>query len=378
MYRCDGCHAPSLGPSAGLRLSSSGDDPCCAEQGQELCGGGDHPDRPILANEGVVLGSVVHAVGASDPASVVVGSAPSTSCQKVPSEVVRSSSSCVETLQRHARAAGFSARVARQLGCFRKSSLLVAYQSKWPIFRRWCWDKGHSSSNPSVPKIADFLLWLWQKNLSLSAVKAYRSMLSLVFAFKLPSLSDDPSLRSLIRSFAIERPRSPGGPPSWDLDKVLRHLMSSAYEPLESQGLRTLTKKVLFLVALAAAKRVSELQPLSRVVPSTGDALILSYIPFFVAKTESPSNPLPRSFRLKALSDFAHGLEESSLLCPVRALHIYLLMTKGLARRSSALFVFPRVPSRSISKNALSFFLWDVIIDAGAADVVSGSSVRAQ
>ena len=66
-------------------------------------------------------------------------------------------------------------------------------------------------------------------------------MLSAVFAFRLPSLSEDPSLRSLSLSFAIEQPCSPGGPPSWDLDKVLRHLMSSAYKPLESQGLRTLT-----------------------------------------------------------------------------------------------------------------------------------------
>ena len=168
-----------------------------------------------------------------------------------------------------------------------------------------------------------------------------------------------------------------GGPPSWDLDKVLRRLMSSVYEPLESQGLRILTKKILFLVALATAKRVSELQALSRVVPSSGDDLVLSYLPFFVAKTESPSNPLPRSFRLKALSDFADGLEEVSHLCPVRALRIYLRKTKGLARRSSALFVSPRVPSRDISKNALSFFLRDVITGAGAADVVSESSVRA-
>ena len=64
-------------------------------------------------------------------------------------------------------------------------------------------------------------------------------MLSAVFIFWLPSLSDDSSLSSLIRSFAFEHPRSPGGPPSWDLDKVLHYRMSSAYEPLESQGLHT-------------------------------------------------------------------------------------------------------------------------------------------
>ena len=130
-------------------------------------------------------------------------------------------------------------------------------------------------------------------------------------------------------------------------------------------------------MALATARRVGELQALSRVVPSSGDDLVLFYLPFFVAKTESPSNPLPRSFRLKALSDFAHGLEEGSLLCLVGALCIYLSKTKGLARRSSALFVSPRVPSRAILKNALSFFLRHVIIGAGTADLVAESSVRA-
>ena len=62
------------------------------------------------------------------------------------------------------------------------------YQSKWSTYRRWCWEKGHSVSNPSVAKV-DFLLCLWEsRGLSLSSVKAHRSMLSAVFKFKLPEL----------------------------------------------------------------------------------------------------------------------------------------------------------------------------------------------
>ena len=118
----------------------------------------------------------------------------------------------------------------------------------------------------------------------MAAIKAYRCMLSAVFSFKLPAISSDSALRNLIRSFAVERPCGPAAHPSWDLDVVLRHLSSLAYEPLQSQSLRTITKKVLFLVSLATAKRVGELQALSRVVPRSGDDLILSYLPFFVAK----------------------------------------------------------------------------------------------
>ena len=68
-------------------------------------------------------------------------------------------------------------------------------------------------------------------------------------------------------------------------------------------------------MALATAKRVSELQTLLRDVPSSGRGLVLSYLPFFVAKMEAPSNPLSQSFCFTALSGFAHGLEEGSLLC---------------------------------------------------------------
>ena len=74
------------------------------------------------------------------------------------------------------------------------------------------------------------------------------------------------------------------------------HLMWQAYEPLSSKPLRVVTTKTLFLLALATAKRVGELQALSKKVAFRGDDATVSYLPFFVAKMESASNPLPRSF----------------------------------------------------------------------------------
>ena len=201
---------------------------------------------------------------------------------------------------------------------------------------RWCWNRGHSVSRSTIPKVAEFLLWLWSsKGLGVSAIKGYRSMLSAVFSLCLPEISESRVLRDLIRSFSIEKPRSRSQSPSWDLDLVLKSLMSDTYEPLESQTLRTLMKRVLFLVALATAKRVGELQGLSNVVSTLGEVLVVSYMPFFLAKTETSLNPLPRSFVVKSLASFAFGLEEGSLLCPVRALRIYLKRTKGLSKRSS-------------------------------------------
>ena len=153
--------------------------------------------------------------------------------------------------------------------------------------------------------------------MSLSSVKAHRSMLASVFQFKLPALGEDRVLHDLVRSFAIERPCRPQAPPSWDLDAVLRHLMSSAFEPLESVSLRSLTKKTLFLVCLATAKRVSEIQALSKTVAAIGNDLVVSFQPHFIAKTERADASVSRSFRVLLLREFAGDLEEASLLCPV-------------------------------------------------------------
>ena len=156
-------------------------------------------------------------------------------------------------------------------------------------------------------------------------------------------------------------------PPSWDLSKVLRFLLSDAFEPLRDAPLRALTKKVLFLLALATAKRVWELQALSRIVSFVGGDACLSYVPEFVAKSESLSRSIPRSFLVKSLSDFAVGLEDDLLLCPVRALRIYLDRTFSLAPSRRRLFVSPSCPTRAMSKNAVSFFLREVIHGAEAS-----------
>ena len=145
-------------------------------------------------------------------------------------------------------------------------------------------------------------------------------------------------------------------PPAWDLSKVLRYLVSPAFEPFSQAPFHALTLKTLFLLALATAKRVGELQSLSSVVTFVGGDACLSYIPQFVAESESLTRSIPRSFLVKSLADFAAGLDIDLLLCPVRALCLYLLRARSLSPRRHRLFVSPRHPSRAMSKNAGSFF----------------------
>ena len=200
----------------------------------------------------------------------------------------------------------------------------------------------------------------------MSSLRGYRSALSVVFCFHLPSLSSDPVIRNLLRSFRLSSAERVMRPPAWDLSKVLTYLVSPAFEPLSQASFRALTMKTLFLLALATAKRVGELQALSSVVTFVAGDACLSYIPQFVAKSESLTRSIPRSFLVKSLADFAAGLDDDLLLCPVRALRLYLPRARSLSPGRHRLFVSPRRPTRHLSKNALSFFLREVISAAGA------------
>ena len=154
------------------------------------------------------------------------------------------------------------------------------------------------------------------KGAALSTIKGYRAMLAAVFKFPLPEISSSPVLKDLIRSFEISAPRPIFPPPPWDLDKVLEFLSGPPFEPLARASFLDKTKKALFLLAMATAKRVSELQALSFSVSFQGEDLVLYYDPFFRAKTESVINPLPRSVVVPSLIGLRWRLtRETSLPC---------------------------------------------------------------
>ena len=72
----------------------------------------------------------------------------------------------------------------------------------------------------------------------------------------------------------------------------------------------------MFLVAMATAARVGELQALSLSVSHRRDDLVLHYDPFFLAYTESVSNPSQINNSL--VSGRLVGNLPKRVLCPVR------------------------------------------------------------
>ena len=350
--------SPVLGRAPGLRVPSGGHHSACSREAPGLHGDGAHPSGSTLGPAPLVPRPAPAFAGPSsgsaDPSRPPALASVSSSLPGSP----LAQASCLTTLQRFTRAAGFSSAVAEQSSLARRPSSRSIFQVRWSIYRSWCHDHGHSVSRPTLAKVADFLCWLrYTRGLSVSSLRGYRSVLSAVFRFHLPSLSSDPVIRDLLRSFRLSSAERVLRPPAWDLSKVLTYLVSPAFEPLFQASFRALTLKTLFLLAIATAKRVGELQALSSIVTFVGEDACLSYIPQFVAKSESLTHSIPRSFLVKSLAEFAAGLDTDLLLCPVRALRLYLLRARSLSPCRHRFFVSPRRHSRVMSKNAVSFFL---------------------
>ena len=359
------CPSPILGRSSGVCLPSNSHHREGSTQTEDVSELRSYTDRPLLASKKLVSRSSGTSVRRSNRTTQTSRSSTSTAFSSISRKSPYASSDCVATLRRFARQAGFSSTVAGQLALCRRTSTRLNYQARWGTFRKWCRDSRHRSSDPTVPKIAEFLTYLFKtKKAAVSTIKDYRAMLSSVYKFCLPTISTSPILKDLIKSFEISAPRPLYSPPPWDLDKVLEYLSGPPFEPLAEASFRNKIRKALFLLAMATAKRVGELQALSS-VSRRGDDLVLHYDPFFLAKTESTSNPLPRSVIVPSLVDFVGDLHER-VHCPVRAVKYLRRSACSPNFTPSRLFVSPSDPQRPMSKNAMSFFLRQVIMESGA------------
>ncbi len=129
--------------------------------------------------------------------------------------------------------------------------------------------------------------------------------------------------------------------PSWDLSIVLAGLQRGPLEPLDSVELKYLSAKTALLTALTSIKRVRDLQAFSvseecLVFGPDYSHVVLRPRPGYVPKV--PTTP----FRDQVVNLQALPSEEAdpalALLCPVRALRIYVDRTRSF-RSSEQLLV---------------------------------------
>ena len=271
----------------------------------------------------------------------------------------KSKTSRLEFIRRSITDRKFLANVARHASQARRSSTRRVYDAKWKVFSDWCCQRETHPFNASSMVVADFLLHLFtEKKCHVSIIKGYRSTISNTLKFKSDvNIGSDPIISELIRSFELQRPVQRSLAPKWDLSCVLSSLCSEPYEPLHKASRFHLTLKTVFLLAMATARRVSEIHAFSmdsghlRFNQSDGSVSLRTQ-PGFLAKNQLPS-VCPDDILVPNLAKTVKFNDFNRLLCPVRALKRYLKVTEPIRKDRKRLFL-PLKGNHDITKGSIS------------------------
>ncbi|KAL0185479.1 hypothetical protein M9458_021176, partial [Cirrhinus mrigala] len=241
-----------------------------------------------------------------------------------------------------------------------------AYALRWGLFVDWCASRGEDPQRCPIAVVLSFLQEKLERRLSPSTLKVYVAAIAAYHdAVDGASIGKHQLVVRFLRGARRVNPPRPHLVPSWDLSVDLLGLRGPPFEPLASVELKFLSLKTALLTALASIKRVGDLQAFSvnEACLEFGPAdshVVLRPWPGYVPKV--PTTP----FRDQVVNLQALPPEEAdpalALLCPVRALRLYVDRTRRF-RRSEQLFVYfgGQQKGNAVSKQRLAHWVVDAI-----------------
>ncbi len=281
---------------------------------------------------------------------------------------------------------GLPAEVQETIASARAPATRKLYSSKWGVFESWCLTRAIDPVNCPVGPVLEFLQERLTAGAAATTLRVYVAAIAARRELDEIPLGRHRLVSAFMRGARRLRPVRPTAVPSWDLSVVLEGLVTAPFEPLESASDRILTLKVVLLLALTSLKRVGDLQAFS--VSET----CMDFAPGLVKVTLRPRpgyipKVLSTSFRSQVVTlhsfhppPFASSEDERlHMLCPVRALKLYVDRSK-VWRKSPQLLICFGAGRRGLatSKQRISHWVRDAISLAyEARELPSPLSLRA-
>ena len=221
----------------------------------------------------------------------------------------------------------------------------------------------------------NLLHYLWylysERKLSWRTIGVHRSAVATLLQPYAPeTISEDRRVCRFMRATYLSRPPPRKIKPIWDVATVLRCL--EGWGDINNLSRTRLTHRMVMLLAIASAKRVSDLMLLRTDVDSlqqTPDKWV--FLPAFGAKQERPNHSVP------PLVFTRNG--ENANICPVSHLSAYMKITESdrKALYSNVLLLTCIAPSRSAARFTVARWLMLVLRDAGAGDTAGSTRATA-
>ncbi len=248
----------------------------------------------------------------------------------------------------------------------RAPSTRQTYALKWSLFATWCSSRREDPRRCTFGVVLSFLQERLECRLSPSTLKVYVAAIAAHHdAVDGRSLGKHDLIVRFLKGARRMNSSRPPLVPSWDLSIVLAGLQRGPFEPLDSVELKFLSLKTALLTALTSIKRVGDLQAFSvseecLVFGPVYSHVVLGPRPGYVPKV--PTTP----FHDQAVNLQALPSEEAdpalALLCPVRALRIYVDRTQSV-RSSEQLFVCHggQQKGKAVSKQRLAHWIVEAV-----------------
>ena len=212
--------------------------------------------------------------------------------------------------------------------------------------------KGFSFQDLSGKHLANYLVTLFKDGRSPWTLGVHKAAINSVLEeYGKISDSERKTLSKIVAAMKLARPRTTTFAPPWDLSLVLESLLKYPFCRGNSDkkiSLQWLTKKTVFLVALATGSRASELAALSRhpdfiTWDFQNGVASVAVTPFagFLAKNALPEIA-PESFSIQGIAHLnpkGSVDQKKRLLCPVRALALFLEKSETVRNPQDKLFI---------------------------------------
>ena len=265
----------------------------------------------------------------------------------------------LEDIRQQHTLAGISSEASELLLAGWSRGTNVAYQSGWKRWSSWCKGRKINPISAGIQPFLNFITSLFQEGLQYRTINTIRSAVSSTHnpIDGIP-VGQHPLVKQLLKGVYNSRPPQPRYTHTWEVSRVLEHIKRLGEN--KEISLKTLSFKLVVLMALIRASRVSELQAL--------DLRFRYYKPDGVL------------FRLASLTKKRHlgaalkecffaSFPEDSRLCVVHCLKQYETLTEGYRRvdpgKPAPLFVSYVKPHKPVTSQRLAHWVKDLLKEAG-------------
>lgn len=260
----------------------------------------------------------------------------------------------LDCLRRYYEAKGFSEDLIEVMLSSCRQSTHKQYQSAWKTWCGWCSERLLDPVSAPLKEIMEFLVQCEKKGLSFRTLGVYRSAIALYHEpMEGTSIGKTVPMNRLMKGFFNRNPPKPKYTCTWEVEPVLRYLRQ--LPPWESLSLKMLTLKVVLLLALVTAKRVSSLVriDIENLVVSTN---LVKFVPSSLLKQSRPGCVL-KNIQIEAFKDKS--------ICPVKAVSMYLRETKNIRGSETQLLISHLKPHGKVTSSTVSRWIVDMLSMAG-------------